>query len=344
MAKRPSTTDVARLAGVSQTTVSFVLNNRMDIAIPDVTRQRVLEAARNLGYRRNSLARSLVRGCTQTIGVIVPRMDNSFAAQIVQGIQEACAESEYRVLLAHTLHKPEVEAHQVELLLEYRVDGLICVCDEWTITDLPKWLDVVLADGLACVLVDDRSLASRVDCIVSDDLRGSLLAVRHLMELGHRRIGHLAAGTRTSTARDRTAGYRQALETAGLPVDERLIIGQSYRMDNTRDTMHALLDLEEPPTAVFAANDIKAADAVHAIEERGLRIPHDVALVGYANLLLAHYLHLTSMDQHAQELGHRAARRVLQRIDDPDMQAEEIRMPTELVVRHSCGATLRTTG
>jgi LacI family transcriptional regulator len=338
LARKLSGNDVARAAGVSQTTVSFVLSGRTDITIPEATRERVRRVARELGYRPNGVARSLARGCTQTIGVIVPRVDSTFCGQIAQGIQEACIESDYRVLLAHTLHRPEVEARQVDLLLEHRVDGLICVADEWTIGDLPRRVSGVLGEHVPCVVIDDRSLADRVDCVVSDDDHGARLAVRHLLALGHRRVAHLGAGEWTSPARDRASGYRAAMQEAGVEVDEALVVGRSFSMHGAAEAMGALLDRPNPPTAIFAANDRLAAEAVEAIEGRGLRVPEDVAIVGYADMEVAHYLKLTTVHQGTLQMGRLAVRRLLRRIAEPGLAPEVLSLPTRLVVRRSCGA------
>lgn len=344
MARKPSGADVARAAGVSQTTVSFVLSGRSDIAIPEATRERVRQVARKLGYRANGVARSLSRGRTQTIGVIVPRLDSSFCGQIAQGIEDACIEANFHVLLAHTMHRPEVESRQIELLLEHRVDGLIRVVDEWTIAELPRSVEELVAEQVPCVLIDDRSRAGRVDCIVSDDVQGARLAVRHLLDLGHRRIAHVGAGDRTSTARDRAAGYREALGEAGIEVDEDLIVGRSFSMHSTAESVKSLCALSDPPTALFCANDRLAADTIQAFEEWGLGVPEDRAVVGYADMEFAHYLRLTSVHQHSERMGRLAVERLLRRIADSELAPETVVVPTRLVVRKSCGAGLNRTG
>lgn len=338
MARKVSGTDVAQAAGVSQTTVSFVLSGRTDITIPEATRERVRRAARELGYRPNGVARSLARGCTQTIGVVVPRVDSSFCGQIAQGIQEVCIAHDYRVLLAHTLHRSNVEAHQVGLLLEHRVDGLICVVDEWTIGDLPGTIAGILDERVPCVLIDDHSLSDRVDCVVSDDRHGACLAVGHLLGLGHRRIAHLSAGTRTTPARERTAGYRDALRKAGVRFDRTLVAGESFSMHDAGAALHKLLDQRNPPTALFTANDRLAAEAKNAVEARGLRVPEDVAIVGFADMEMAHYLKLTTIHQDTAALGRLAVQRLLERIARPELAPETLVVPTRLVVRQSCGS------
>jgi LacI family transcriptional regulator len=338
MKRRISSHDVAHHAGVSRATVSFVLNGRTDLRIAAETRERVLRAASELGYRPNGVARSLVRGKTQTIGVIVPRLDSSFTADIVNGIQEACAGRDYRVLLAYSLHAPDVEAKEAYVLLEQRVDGILCVAGHRTLDETHRWLAQALAEHVPCVLVKQHLPDLAVDYVVSDDDHGARAAVKHLLHLGHRRIGHLSAGTRASSARERDAGYRAALADAGVAVDESLIAGGSYRPESATAGMTTLLQLPEPPTAVFAANDSMAAAALEVATQRGLRVPEDVALVGYGDVSMARYLRLTTVHQPAKRMGLRAAERLFDRLEDPDLPPEGIVLPTRLVVRATCGA------
>ncbi len=341
MRRNPSSADVARLAGVSPTTVSFVINGRRDILIPEETRARVLRVARELGYLPNSLARSLARGRTQTVGVIVPSLDSSFSAHIVQGVQDACFEQGYRVLLTHSQHDPTIEAKEVDLLLEHRVDGLIGVASDETVLPMAGWLDAVIREGVACVVVDDCTYAGKADCVASDDEGGARQAVGHLLGRGHRRIAHLCAGARTSTARDRRRGYAAALAAAGVALDEALVTGEAFEMPDPARSLRALLGLPHPPTALFAANDYMAADALEALRERGVRVPEDMALVGYGDTRVGRYLHLTTVRQDPQRMGRAAAQRLFARLADPKLAPEEIILPTELVIRESCGSPLR---
>jgi LacI family transcriptional regulator len=165
--------------------------------------------------------------------------------------------------------------------------------------------------------------------------------MEHLLSLGHRRIGHLSAGTRATSARERGAGYRAALAEAGIPVDEFLIAGDSFQPEEAAAAMAALLELREPPTAIFAANDLMAAAALEVATQRGLRVPDDVALVGYGDVLMARYLRLTTVHQPARKMGLRAAERLFARLEDPELPPEGIVLPTRLVVRATCGASRR---
>lgn len=342
MRRRSTGKDVAERAGVSLTTVSFVLNGRTDRAISDETRERVLGAARELGYRPNGLVRGLVRGRTQTVGVVVPRLDSSFHATIVQGIQEVCARRDHRILLADSRHELEYEQRQVDLLLEHRVDGIISVAmpDDAPAERTRSWVGRLAAEGVAFLVVDDHSFGDLVDCVVSDDLRGARLAAEHLIALGHRRIAHLSAGQAMSSSRDRRAGYLAALAAAGVAPDERLIAGGSYflRAEELRRAAEALLALPDRPTALFAANDDLAAEAIAAARDLGLHVPGDLAVAGYGNTEVGRHLEITSIHQEPLEMGRRAALRLSTRLEERDLPPEIELLPVRLVVRASSGA------
>lgn len=338
MAERCSCLDVARAAGVSPATVSLVLNDRRHVAIPEPTRERVREAAKKLGYRPNRLASSLLRGRTQTVGVVLPSLASSYVANLAEGIQAAAWDRDHRVLLAHTRYEPDVEARQLDLLLDHQVDGVIIITGERTIGDLPRRLDTLARAGVPCVVADEASVAERVDCVVSDDLAGARQAVTHLIELGHKRIAHLGAGQLTSSARDRLAGYRAALAEAGLPCQRCWIAGERYLDGDPAGVMRQLLASASPPTAVFAANDRLLAESLPMLRSLSLRIPEDLALVGYADYDFAAYLGFTTVDQQPREMGRQALLRLLERIADPSLKPLVHRLAPRLVVRSSSGA------
>ncbi len=333
--KRTSSLDVARRAQVSQATVSLVLNDRHHIAIPETTRQRVRNAALELGYHPNRLARSLLSGRTQTLGILLPSLASSFVASLVEGIQAAAGDHAHQVLLAHTRHDPDFELQQLQLLLEHKVDGILIITGEATLGHLPARLDMLAQQKLPTVVLDDAASAERVDCVVSDDCVGARLAVDHLIQLGHRRIAHLAAGQQTSSARDRLAGYAAALQFAGIPFDPGLVAGDSYLGGSGTDSLARLLQARRPPTAVFAANDRRLAEALPLLRTRGIQVPNDLALVGYANYDFSAYLDFTSVDQNPREMGRQAALRLLARIAEPTMKPQLLQHPTTLIRRGS---------
>jgi LacI family transcriptional regulator len=332
-----SSLDVAKAAGVSPATVSLVLNGRTNVSLAPATRQRVQEAADRLGYRPNQLARNLLRGTTGTVGLVLPSLASSFVARIAEGVQHEAGQTDRRVLLAHTRNEPAFEAAQFELLLRQRVDGIVIVTGEATLPTLDERLAVLDRCRVPCVVVDDQTHATKVDCVVSDDRQGAELAVRHLIAGGHRRIAHLSAGKTTSSARDRLSGFRSALRSAGLPCPAERIAGTSYTWATNQEAFVRLLKLPSRPTAIFAANDRHLAEGQTLLTDLGLRVPTDIALVGYANYDFAAYLGLTSMDQDPVAMGRIALRRLVERIANPDLQPKVIQTPVRLVVRNSCG-------
>lgn len=330
--------DVAREAGVSPATVSLVLNGRTKVALSTATRHRVREVALRLGYRPNHLARSLLRGSTQTLGVVLPSLASSFVARIAEGIQVAAGEAGFQVLLAHSQHDARIEARQFELLLQHKVDGILIVAGEATLPWLPERLDVLEQRGVGCVVVDDRTHAGRVDCVVSDDQVGAERVVQHLVSLGHRRIAHVSAGTRTSSALDRSEGYRAGLRAAGLPLDPALHLEGSFLGPHDDALGLALLQGADRPSALFAANDRSVARLIPRLQAMGVVVPRDLAMVGYADYEFATYLGLSSVDQHPVEMGRQALVRLLQRIEAPAMPPMLLKLPVDLVLRRSCGA------
>jgi len=328
---------VARLAGVSRTTVSYVLNGRTNLPIPEETRTRVLEAAQSLGYRPNRLVVGMVKGKTRTLGVIVSRLDSPYFAHVVQGFQEVCDGQDYRVLLEHTQHDPARELRQVNLLLEHRVDGLLWIADHWTVHQARGWIAPLVKEGVSCVVTDDSGTADLVDTVTTEDFVGAREAVRHLIALGHRRIAHLSAGERLSNSRARREGYEAALRESGIPMDPALIVSDAYDIQNPEGDAAALFDSADPPTAVFTAHDDMALIMLQQLRRRGLRVPEDMSLIGYGDAEAAKYLDLTTVRQNPLEVGRQAARFLIARLEIPERPLQCIEIPTELIVRATCG-------
>jgi DNA-binding LacI/PurR family transcriptional regulator len=337
MRKLPSSQDVARLAGVSRTTVSYVLNGRTNLTIPEETRTRVLDAARTLGYRPNRLVVGMVKGKTRTLGIIVSRLDSPYFAHVVQGFQEVCDQQDYRILLEHTQHDPAREVRQVNLLLEHRVDGLLWIADDWTVQQARDWIAPLVEEGLPCVVTDDTGNADLVDTVTTEDFVGARDAVRYLLALGHRRIAHLSAGERLSNSRARREGYEEALREAGIAVDPALIVADAYDLQNPESDAAALFDTSAMPTAVFTAYDEMALAMLQQMRRRGLRVPEDMSLIGYGDTTAAKFLDLTTVRQNPQEVGRQAAHCLLARLKAPERALQSIEVPTELILRATCG-------
>ncbi|HEY3328583.1 MAG TPA: LacI family DNA-binding transcriptional regulator [Capsulimonadaceae bacterium] len=332
MLKKPSSIDVAERAGVSTATVSYVFNGRKNANVPDATRQRVLEAAEMIGYRPNRLARSLAHGKTHLVG-IVSRLD-TFDIRIAAPIRDALTALGYQVLLARSAGHFEIEHDEVEILLEHQVDALICVTGGWGIDEVRPWVPAVTRYGIPCVIVNDTEASGVVDCVVSDNFHAARDVVRHLAERGHRRIGHIP-GCDYFNGRERRSGYLAGLDEFGLPHDLETDEAVGYNEETGYKGANLLLDLPEPPSAIFTGNDLSGAGAYHAIIDRGLRVPEDIALVGFGNEREAVALRMTTVDQDAQRMGQMAVERVFARMKDPTLPVETLVAPAELIVRRT---------
>lgn len=336
--KRVTREDVALRAGVSGATVSYVLNDRKDVAIPQKTRDRVNAAALQLGYLRNRVAASLVQGRTRVIGVMTNNRSGSFYFTIVRGVETTCSQRDYRVMFFFNPDNLD-NAKQVQPLLEYGIDGLIVV-GFTSLSLIRHWLKAASRRHIPTVIVDRRLLMKRMDCVISDDFKGGLLATGHLLSLGHRRVAHFFGDMSMHTARERRAGYCAALRKAGVPLEKSMMAGGSWTLEAARASAEYLLNLSKPPTAIFAAADQLAAAVLQVAGERGLRVPADLAVVGYGDTETSRYMGITTVSQHALEMGNVAVERLLARMEHPLLKEKEILLPTSMVVRHSCGANI----
>lgn len=340
MARRQVTSrEVAELAGVSRTTVSFVLNNVPGIKISDETRRRVWEAARHLDYYPASAARSLASGRAYRIGIILgegqdPLSADAFWPGLLQGVTAAARKNGYRIIVQTSEDVVSHDAY-LGLIREQEVDGLILSGPRSDDPVLPQ----LAAEGFPLV-IHGHLPGLPFPCVDVDNRSGARQAVRHLVALGHRRIGFISnAPLSHMSAQERLAGYRLALEENGIPFDPDYVGVGNFLPESGRAAMEKLLALRHPPTAVFAAGDVIALGAVHAIRAAGLRIPEDIALVGFDDLFFASYITppLTTIHVPAYGLGWTAAV-VLIALLEGDTDVPSVMLDTELVIRDSCGA------
>jgi LacI family transcriptional regulator len=332
--RRATSADVAARAGVSRTTVSFVLNARTDVGISPGTWRRIEEAARDLGYHPHGAARALAGGASLTIGLVLRQSAEQVAAdallaETLWGVASAARTSGYRVLVEPL---SPAGGRYSELLLSQRVDGLIVsgprVDDEELVA--------LVADGFPIIL--QGSLPNVPAPSVDIDNRASArVAVEHLVALGHRRIGCITNGPLAYTAAaDRLAGYRDALEAAGIGYDPEIVAEGAFDAASGHSSMTSLLDRADPVTAVFVASDIVAFGALRAIREAGRRVPADISVVGFDDIPLARHFDppLTTIRLPANELGAAAGRALVDRLAGRPTSDRTL-LPTELIVRDS---------
>jgi LacI family transcriptional regulator len=321
--KRPSMNDVAQLAGVSQTTVSFVVNQTEGANIPPETQDRVWAAINELGYRPNALARGLRSNKTHTIGFVTDEIATTpYAVRILEGAQETAWERDYLLLLVNTGGNEQMKTAAINMMLDRQVDGIIYatmyhrpVHPPQNIRDLPTVL-------LDCY-VEDRSFPS----VVPNEVLGGRTAVEYLLAKGHRRIGFARDINPTPAAIGRLAGLKEALANYNVPFDPELVKMGTSRTSGGYEATMALMSLPTPPTAIFCYNDRMALGAYNALRELGLSIPNDVAIIGFDNQeLIAADISpaLTTMALPHYEMGQWAVQHLLELIETPDKSGSPV--------------------
>jgi LacI family transcriptional regulator len=325
--------EVAERAGVSASTVSLVLSGK-DGAIPESTRQRVLDASGELGYRRNALAAGLRRQMSDTIGFISDLIATTpHAGAMVQGAQDAAWKVGKVLLMINTGGDPAVEHRAIETMLARQVDGLVYAAMYHRLVDPPPALREAPA-----VLLDARCADPTLSSVAPDEQGGAFAATTALLDAGHRRIGYLQSDAPIPAASERLEGYRRALEAHGIALDPALIVAGVDEHPGGLAAAAELLGRQERPSAIFAFNDRMAAGAVHAAHRLGLSVPRDLSIVGFDNEELVAPLvepPLTTVQLPHYEMGRWAVEQLLQVAAGG--AAEQHRMACQLVVRESVG-------
>ena len=313
--KRPSMQDVAELAGVSRTTVSFVINKVPDANIPPETHERVWTAVEELGYRPNAIAQGLRSQQTQTIGFISDEIATTpYAGRLIQGAQDWAWEHNNLLLLVNTGGDQKMKETAINMMLDRQVDGIIYATMYHREAHPPENLREVPAVLLDCY-VADKSLPS----VVPDEVRGGKDIVEYLISKGHRRIGFACDEADVPAKHGRLHGYKETLAAHDIPFDDRLIHTGESTQSGGYDCAMVLMQQPNPPTALFCYNDRMAMGAYDAVRKLNLTIPDDVAIVGFDNqeLIAANlYPSLTTMQLPHYEMGQWAAAHLLQLIQD----------------------------
>ena len=333
VSKRATMIDIAKQAGVSQATVSLVLNGVANARVAEATKARVIEAAEQLGYRKG-VQHQVPQDRMRVIGMIIDEVSTTpFAAQFLEGARDEAALQDVVIATFSTGSDAKIEDIALDMLLRNNVIGVLYTSLITREVVLPARLETVPTVLLNCY-EKKRSHPS----VVPGDVAGGYAATEALLKAGHRRIAHLKGEVWIEAARDREQGYRQALTTWDVPVDEDLILVGGWTVDGGRELTLRLLDLPHPPTAIFCFNDRMAMGAYDAIRSRGLSVPEDISVVGFDDEELASYLvpPLSTVVLPHDEMARWAVTNLLDhRQDGPSRRIDKIKIECPLVERGS---------
>ncbi len=344
--------EVAERAGVSTATAARALGGYGSVR--ESTRQRVLDAAQELGYRANSLARSMITGSTHTLGVIMSDIENPFFRRSLRGVADTARSRGFEILLANTDEELEKERNAVTLLAERRVDGLvICPADDGDRAHLHS----VIESGIPVVLLDRRVRGLSADTVGIDNRKAARQATERLLAQGHQRIAILTGGTpeigerlvrpdmrgierlTATTVGSRAAGYRDAMRSAGVPVRSEYLSANGYRREDAAAETRLLMSLRQPPTAILAFDSMQSLGALQCFSELALHCPDDVTLLGFDDAEWADVVSppLSVITQPAYDIGVEACDLLLARIAGDDRKPVHHRLPTTFIDRASVG-------
>jgi LacI family transcriptional regulator len=327
----PTIRDVAKQAGVAPITASRVLNKTGSFS--KTTQTRVETAAAELGYVPNRIAQSLRSKRTNTIGLVLTDITNPFWTTVARGVEDVTSASGYNVIVCNTDESDTKQKQYIDILLQTQVDGFLLVPANNTIEDITRIQNLNVP-----LVVLDRSVPIDVDVVRADSEGGAYLLTKHLLELGHQKIAVLSGPRNISIMIDRIAGYDRALKEFGLAVDESLILDNHLTLKAGSEMAQQAIQINPRPTALFATNNFIAIGAIRAIQNAGLRIPEDIALVGFDDLPEHMVIEpfLTVAWQPAYEMGKQAMELLLNRFSDVNNASyDEKILPTLLIVRQS---------
>jgi LacI family transcriptional regulator len=326
--------EIAKAAGCSVSTVSRAFAGS-EHPVNEETKTRILAIANRLGYRPNVAARGLKTDRTFTVGLVVYNIASPFTPVLIRGIQEYLRQHDYFSIIISTDWDPELESEAVHQLISRSIDGIIFVeswRDEANIT-----LDVA---NKPYVFVYRLFNGSYANSVLADDRHGARLAVEHLVKLGHRRIGYINGPHDWNSSKDRLAGYRDVLTQYEIPYDPSLVEEGSWEVQSGYPIARKYLAMSDRPTAIFAANDLMALGAIYAVQDAGLHVPNDVAVVGYDDRDIASCSKptITTICPPSFEMGKLAAQLIVNRLENQVEIKEPVRVQGKLIIRESCGA------
>lgn len=326
--------DIARLAGVSVSTVSRVLNNKAtEYRISADTEEEILQAAQKLKYRPNQIARGLRLKKSNTLGVLAPDVSNPFFAYIIKRVQNIAHSLGYSIVVCNTDENLDQEIEHVNVLYRNRVDGLIAMPVGQDYRHFQEWVD----KGRPVVLLDRCFEGIETNKVLVDNYSGARDAVEHLIGFGHERIAFIQGLPGTYTNTERLRGYRAALAAHDILIDEELIVGGDFREENGYLEAKLLLMMGHAPTAIFATSDLITLGALKAIYEEGLSIPEDISLVMFDDFDFAPYLKcpVTAVRQPKELMGEMAVKLLVDELKGESKGGKRVVLKTTLVVRDS---------
>jgi LacI family transcriptional regulator len=328
MGRNTTIKDIAKVAGVSHTTVYRALNDKPRISRS--TKERIVSIARRYNYQPNVLAQSLVLGRTKTLGLIITTIVNPFYTELAKGIEDTARSLGYTIFLCSTNFDISLERLYIDMLRSRGVDGIIFTSAHTHDPNITR-------------LVEDPAM-DRTDYVVVENVKGGFLAVEHLIRMGHRRIGIISGSPDSSATVERLEGARKAFGEYGLDPADLLVVEGDFLKPSGYEAAKKFLDLKNPPTTIFGLNDYMALGAYEAVLDAGLRVPEDIALIGFNNITFSAMkgIELSTIGQKKYEMGSIAVHILIDKIEGRDGdQARQITLEPELIVRKSCGYHLR---
>ncbi|KWW46276.1 transcriptional regulator [Vibrio cholerae] len=324
--------DIARLAGVSTSTVSHVINKSRFVS--DEIAERVNNAAQQLNYAPSALARSLKMNRTKTIGMLVTTSTNPFFGEVVKGVERSCYHQGYNLILCNTEGDNQRMKASINTLLQKRVDGLLLMCS----TLEGERLDVFdRYPDIPIVVMDWGPILFASDKIQDNSLQGGYMAAKHLIECGHKEIGCITGPLIRHQAQMRYEGYKRALAEAGIAINPDWIVESDFECEGGYQAFEKLYQRGKLPSALFVSNDMMAMGVIQAANQRGLQVPDDLSLIGYDDVHIAKFMTpaLTTIHQPKYRLGKAAVDTLLYRLENPDTTAQVVQLEPTLVVRNS---------
>lgn len=334
MKKHVSLKDLAKELNVSISTVSRALKNHPDIS-PEVCK-RIQDLAHERKYSPNPLAMGLLKRQTRTIGVIVPDIVTHFYSSIINGIEDEAGKKGYYVIVTSSNESYEKEKHCIRNLMNLRVEGIIaCISQE---TKDYSHFDTLLEDEIPLVFFDRVCRTEEFSSVVVNNVEASRQITNHFFQTGSKRIAHIAGPANLNISKERIEGYKLGLKDCNLPFDDNLLVYSSLDLPSATSASHKLLDLQNPPDAIFGVNDTVVFAVMKEIKKRGIRIPHDISLVGFTDDFHASFVDppLTSIEHPTFEMGSKAAQLLLLQAENNIVtDPVQIVVDTRLIIRES---------